>query len=85
MSDASVSRVLDLQSPVSASGSGTKKTHDEYLTSPSATSKTSGSAESSGSKKRRVFVDLDDIDSEPDDEAVKEDQELVQVKIEPED
>ena len=92
MSDSSVTRQLDLQSPPatfkssgSSSGSGPKKNRVVNLESPSATGEDSGSAESSGSKKRRVVVDLDDVESEPEDEAGKYEKELVQVKIEPED
>lgn len=86
MGDPSVNRVLDMQSPSgtlqsagSSSGSGSKKSRVVDLESPDLDS--SGSAD----KKRRVVVDLDDIDSEPEDEAGKYNQELVQVKIEPED
>ena len=86
MSDSSVNRQLDLQSPPgSSSVSGSKKNRVVDLESPSTTVEASGSAESSGSKKRRVVVDLDDIESEPEDEAGTFNQELVQVKIEPED
>ena len=86
MSDSSVNRQLDLQSPLgSESVSGSKKNRVVDLESPSTTVEASGSAESSGSKKRRVVVDLDDIESEPEDESGTFNQELVQVKIEPED
>ncbi|PWA39240.1 hypothetical protein CTI12_AA558380 [Artemisia annua] len=92
MSDSSVTRQLDLQSPPptfkssgSSSGSGSKKNRLVDLESLSTTGEASGSAESSGSKKRRVVVDLDDIESEPEDEAREYDPDLVQVKIEPED
>lgn len=88
MNDASVSRVLDMQSPSgtihssgSSSGSGSKKSRVVDLESPASNCEASGNAD----KKRRVIVDLDDIDSEPEDEADKFNQELVQVKIEPED
>ena len=87
MSDDLESRVLDLQSPAascdtsgSSSGSVSKKNH--ALRSQHASDESSGSAE----KKQRVIVDLDDIDSEPDDDEAGKDteQEMVQVKIEPE-
>ncbi|PWA38294.1 hypothetical protein CTI12_AA582080 [Artemisia annua] len=88
MADTSVTRQLDLQSPhatLKESVSGSNKNRVVDFESPSTTCEASGSAESSGSKKRRVVVDLDDIDSEAEDEVGKYDQELVQVKIEPED
>ena len=86
MSDGLESRVLDLQSPpascdASGSSSGSVSKKNRALRSQHASDESSGSAE----KKQRVIVDLDDIDSEPDDEAGKDtEQEMVQVKIEPE-
>ena len=78
--------MLDLQSPpascdASGSSSGSVSKKNRALRSQHASDESSGSAE----KKQRVIVDLDDIDSEPDDEAGKDtEQEMVKVKIEPE-
>ena len=87
MSDGLESRVLDLQSPpascdTSGSSSGSVSKKNRALRSQHASDESSGSAE----KKQRVIVDLDDIDSEPDDDEAGKDteQEMVQVKIEPE-
>ena len=88
MHDPSVSRVLDMQSPSgtlhsagSSSGSSSKRNRVVDLESPASNCEGSGS----GDKKRREFVDLDDIQSDPEYEAGKYNQELLQVKIEPED
>ena len=89
MSDGLESRVLDLQSPPascdasgSSSGSVSKKNRALCSQHGSDESYSSGSAE----KKQHVIVDLDDIDSEPDDDEAGKDieQEMVQVKIQTE-
>ncbi|GJX95673.1 replication protein A 70 kDa DNA-binding subunit B [Tanacetum coccineum] len=57
-----------------------------HMQSPINAGEASGSGESSGSKKRRVVIDLDEIDSDPEDEGGNSNiPDLVPVKVEPED
>ncbi|KAL6513803.1 hypothetical protein OROMI_034502 [Orobanche minor] len=87
ISDPSLRRLLDFQSPPvscqapgSSSSFGSKKSR--CLSPPPAAAELSGIA----GKKQRVVVDLDNVESEPEDESVNGTQQaMVQVKIEPAD
>ncbi|GKB22993.1 replication protein A 70 kDa DNA-binding subunit B [Tanacetum coccineum] len=59
--------------------------HDSDMHTASKTSDSITSVEGSSSKKRKLIIDLDEVESEPEEGNISETHELVAVKIEPED